>query len=165
MGMNLGNRVLQRKDKAIEVPDELERILREAKVCRLGMTWNGLPYVVPLSYGYKDGILYFHAAVTGMKIEILRENPRVCFEIDQINEPVPGETPCDWTMRYESIIGFGTVKFIEELRAKEQALNFIYVHYAGQQAGPFEEGQVARVKVFCLHIESMTGKRSGFPVS
>lgn len=154
-------RPLRRQYKAIQDRDQLEKILREATICRLGMAVKGLPYVVPLSYGYQAGVLYFHAASMGMKVEMMRENPRVCFEIDQINEPIPGENPCNWTMRYESIIGFGTVEFIEERQAKEEAMNLIYAHYAGTKATQFNDRQLANVVMLRLPIESMTGKRSG----
>jgi hypothetical protein len=64
---------MRREDKAIVELAEIEQILHKALVCRLGLTDGIRPYVVPLSFGFKNNTLYFHSAPEGKKIEMLRK--------------------------------------------------------------------------------------------
>ena len=61
---------MQRKELEIKDREEIEAILESGKVCRIAMSHNDKPYIVPMNYGYKNNILYFHSAKVG---KILRE--------------------------------------------------------------------------------------------
>jgi len=87
---------------------DIEAIIRKSTVCRLGLLDQDTPYVVPLCFGYRNGTLFFHTAPKSRKLDMLRRHPRVCFEMDVLSDPLPAEAPCDWNMRYRSVIGFGT---------------------------------------------------------
>jgi len=116
---------LRRADKEIADRGEIDKILRKATVCRLGLVDNAIPYVVPLSFGYEGNTLYFHSAREGKKVGLLKRNAAVCFEFDVDVEPVRSETSCGWTMRYRSVIGSGTASFVEDPGAKSAALETI----------------------------------------
>ena len=60
---------------------EMEEILHEETIGYLGLSLAGKPYVVPLNYAYVEGKILFHCALTGMKLDYLRENPQVCFTV------------------------------------------------------------------------------------
>lgn len=152
---------MRRTEKEIKDRQTIESILERAKVCRLGLCSDGVPYVVPLSFGYEDHRLYFHSAPEGRKIEIIEENPNVCFEVDVDEEYVPADVPCDWTVRYRSVIGFGKACLLEDAEEKRKALDVILGHYA---RGPFEyaEGALDKVAVIEVEVESLTGKQSGY---
>jgi len=119
---------------------------------------NG-PYIVPLSFGYRDGSLYFHCARKGRKLDILKKDKRVCFEIDTDHEIVESEKACKWGMKYKSVIGMGNVFFIEDMESKKKALDIIMHHYSGRSV-VFEEKEIDRVVIFRIDIESMTGKKA-----
>ena len=119
------------------------------------------PYVVPLSFGYRNGVLYLHGAVKGRKMDILRKNPNVCFEFDLIAEPIESENACDWSMRYRSVIGFGKAVFIENADEKCEALDVIMAQYSDGRF-QFPEKMLKATAVFKIEIESITGKQSGF---
>ena len=77
---------MRRKDREVTDKNQIEEILKQCKTCHVAMVDNEKPYVVPLSYGYQileDGTLelVFHSAKDGKKINILKKNPNVCFEI------------------------------------------------------------------------------------
>ena len=146
-----------RKDREITSRDEIESIINKAFVCRLAMADENGPYIVPLSFGYREGSLYFHCAKEGRKLDILKKNKRVCFEIDTGQEIVESEKACKWGMKYKSVIGFGNALFIEDMESKKTALNIIMRHYSGRSF-EFEEKEVKRVVIFKVEIESMTGK-------
>ena len=91
---------MRRKDKEIKDRKEIESIIKRATVCRIGLSENNLPYIVPMNYGYVNNRLYLHSSTQGKKIDIIRHNNRVCFEMDTDHELVKSETPCQWTMKY-----------------------------------------------------------------
>ncbi len=70
---------LRRKDKEIKDKTEIEAVLREATVGRLGTSRDDVPYVVPISYVYHSGKIIIHGAKQGKKMEDIAANPRVCF--------------------------------------------------------------------------------------
>jgi len=61
--------------------EEIEKTLHQNFVGRIGCHVNGLTYIVPVSYAYKDGYIYVRS-FEGMKVNIMRANPAVCFEVD-----------------------------------------------------------------------------------
>jgi nitroimidazol reductase NimA-like FMN-containing flavoprotein (pyridoxamine 5'-phosphate oxidase superfamily) len=152
---------MRRAEREIKDQSAVGAILRQATVCRLAMCNGNVPYVVPLNFGYEDGRLYFHSALEGRKIDTIRANPNVCFEVDVDQELVPGKVPCDWTVRYRSVIGFGRARILEDVEDKRKALGVILSHYA---QGPFEyrEGAIEKVAVVEVEIETLTGKQSGY---
>ena len=86
---------MRRKDREITGRENIEPILQACKVCRVAMTGtDGWPYVIPMNFGYtwdEDGLtLYFHGGVKGKKIDSLKADPRVCFEMD-CEEGLTGE--------------------------------------------------------------------------
>ncbi|MBC7960501.1 MAG: pyridoxamine 5'-phosphate oxidase family protein, partial [Vallitaleaceae bacterium] len=120
---------MRRSEREIKELDEIEQILRTAKVCRVSMVDDGKPYLVPLNFGYQDKALYFHSAKSGRKIEILKNNNNVCFEVDIDMVIVEGERACDYCARYNSVIGFGKAIFIEEEAQKMKALDILMGQY------------------------------------
>ena len=83
---------MRRKDKEVVDRERIDEIIRGAQVCRLAMIDGDEPYLVPLSFGYDGRAIYFHSAVEGRKVEALRRNARVCFEIDTGVEVLEGGT-------------------------------------------------------------------------
>lgn len=152
---------MRRKDKEITEQKELDEIMKKALVCRLAVSYEAMAYIIPMSFGYANRVLYFHSAQEGLKLLILRENPKACFEVEIDTQVVPSELGCDWTMRYQSVIGFGEVEFIEELEAKREAMKIIMLQYA-DKVKPIEDAALSGVTLFKLNVSTMTGKRSGY---
>lgn len=152
---------MRRKEKEIAAKADLESILEKAAVCRLGMAADGEPYVVPLCFGYRDGALFFHSASRGRKVEILGRNPRVCFEVDIDAKIVRGAGACDWGMRYQSVVGFGTAVEITDPDEKRAALDVIMAHYAeAGESFQYPQSGLRKTTVFRVDVRRMTGKRS-----
>jgi nitroimidazol reductase NimA-like FMN-containing flavoprotein (pyridoxamine 5'-phosphate oxidase superfamily) len=151
---------MRRKEKEILDREEIESIISKATVCRLGLSVDTNPYIVPLNFGYKERCLYFHAAKVGKKIDMVRRNNNVCFELDVDCALVRSENPCDWTMKYRSVIGYGKASLLGGFEEKNRALDTISAHYSGHP-GEYNEKLVDRLAVIKVEIESMTGKKSG----
>jgi nitroimidazol reductase NimA-like FMN-containing flavoprotein (pyridoxamine 5'-phosphate oxidase superfamily) len=123
---------------------------------------NDEPYVVPVCFGYERNALYFHGASAGRKMELIRKNSRVCFEIDtDVAVIKKAEKPCDWTTKYRSVIGVGRARILESDREKLYGLKVLMRHYAGGEFA-IPEDRLKSVSVVKIDIESVTGKKSGY---
>ena len=150
---------MRRKDKEITDRAEIEAIIKKALVCRLAMVDENEPYIVPLCFGFRENSLYFHSAIHGRKIDILRKNTRTCFEFDVDCEIRSGEKACDFSMRFGSVIGFGTATFLEEPEAKRDALDIIMAQYA-EDKFTYTDSAIEKIVVIKVDIDRMTGKRA-----
>ena len=152
---------MRRREKEIEDKEVIESILKRAIVCRIALSEDNMPYIVPLNFGYKNNFLYFHSAKEGRKIDMIRKNNTVCFAIDSDTELLKGEKPCKWSMKYYSVIGFGKAFLVEDLEGKREALDIIMEHYSGRSSCEYPEELVNNVTIIKVQIERMTGKKSG----
>ncbi len=142
------------KDKAA-----IRAIMEEARVCRIGLSEGGIPYVVPMNFGLGENCLYLHCATEGRKLDIIRKNDRVCFEMDLLREIKQETAPCGWGARYESVIGFGRAVIVEAPAEKRAALDRIMGHYGAEGLFSYPDEMLARTAVIRIKIESVTGKR------
>jgi uncharacterized protein len=149
--------MMRRSDREITDREAIDDIIHRCLVCRLGLSDDGQPYVIPLSFGYDGEALYFHAATEGRKLDILKKNNRVCFEFDIPTHIVTADQACSWGMAYESVIGFGRAEIIRDVDSKRPALGCIMQHYGGPQED-FPEPMLARTLVIRVLIESVSGK-------
>lgn len=129
--------------------DEIEDFLRTQRIARLGCSAGGETYVVPLIYAYEAGHV---VAVTteGRKVAMLRENPRVCVEVDEYDT--------DGTGSWRSVISQGTY---EELSGAdvEPALALLrerFARSAGREAEPRPLGP--GVVVLRIRLDELSGR-------
>ncbi len=140
---------------------EVEGIIEKALICRLGLVDNNEPYVIPMNFGYERGALYFHGSPKGRKIELIKKNNKICFEIDTDVEVVGDDKPCGWTMKYRSVIGVGKAYILERDEEKARGLNLIMRQYSeGEPSFDFEK--LSSVLIVKIDIESITGKEYGY---
>jgi nitroimidazol reductase NimA-like FMN-containing flavoprotein (pyridoxamine 5'-phosphate oxidase superfamily) len=153
---------MRRKDKEITEKVVLEEILLENEVGRLGTAVNGVPYVVPMNYAYRDGRIYLHTHRDGKKVKDIEANPVVCFEVDS-GEIIEGEDPCNFSWRYQSIIATGKARIVTDDKERLEALKMISDKYSfgkGQRLGFEKVAPLKHLVVIEVQVESMTGKKS-----
>jgi nitroimidazol reductase NimA-like FMN-containing flavoprotein (pyridoxamine 5'-phosphate oxidase superfamily) len=138
--------------------EEIEQFLACARVGRLGMVVNDEPYVVPVGFGYCKGKVFFHTCEKGLKMNILRKNPSVCFEVD--------EALSDVTM-YKSVIILGTAEIISEEKKMIPYLQklidkyrvpLIFDEYMSKP-GRNRESELEAVRICVITPRSVTGRR------
>jgi nitroimidazol reductase NimA-like FMN-containing flavoprotein (pyridoxamine 5'-phosphate oxidase superfamily) len=152
---------MRRSDKEIVDRAEIDRIIRSCQVCRLGLSDDTGPYVVPMCFGYDGDTVYLHCATEGRKLDILRKHARVCLEFDIAGELVRAEQACGWTIKYESVIAFGDAVLIEDADEKREGLRHLMHQYAGpQKEFTFPDAAVERVAIIKVTIDQITGKHS-----
>jgi uncharacterized protein len=150
---------MRRSEKEITDKLAIEKIINASLVCRLALSDGNQPYIVPLCFGYQDRTLYFHSALEGKKIDILKKNNRTCFEFDVNSEIIKAEKACKWGMKYQSVIGFGKAVLVESIAEKKKALNIIMNHYSDRDF-QFTDKAIKKIAVIKIEIERMTGKHS-----
>jgi len=160
---------MRRKDREVTDITGIEEILTQCMTCHVAIVDTGTPYVVPLSYGYKilDGNvleLYFHSAYEGRKLDVLRNNNEVCFEVSYEGELIRSEDPCHSGYYFASVIGFGKVVIIEDIDEKCGALSMICEHQTGRDV-TFTPGQADSVCVYKIVSAEFTGKKKPRPAS
>jgi nitroimidazol reductase NimA-like FMN-containing flavoprotein (pyridoxamine 5'-phosphate oxidase superfamily) len=126
---------------------EIEQLLHTARVGRLGCVVDGDPYVVPINYEFRDGAVYGHS-LPGLKISALRENPRACVQVDQI----------ETDLRWRSVLAFGNFEELKDQR--QEALTRLMAKYP--MMTPVEwsvvhDADTQDIIVFRINIERMTG--------
>lgn len=138
---------------------EIEKMLREMRFGCLGMADNGKPYVIPMSYAYKDNRIYLHAALKGLKLEYIQNNPHVCFIMAEQQQIIPNHDPCKVSVRYRSVVAHGKARLLEEPDEKIAGLQIIAAKYSTDLASVDIDARKANsVAVIVIDIEEITGK-------
>jgi nitroimidazol reductase NimA-like FMN-containing flavoprotein (pyridoxamine 5'-phosphate oxidase superfamily) len=150
---------MRRANREIIDPTAIRALMEEALVCRIGFCDGNMPYVVPMNFGLGESCIFLHCATEGRKLDILRRNDRVCFEIDFLREIRQGERSCGWGSRYESVIGFGRALIVDDPAEKRFALDRIMDHYRAQGPHAYPDDALAKTVVIRVEIERLTGKR------
>lgn len=144
---------------------EIDQIINGSIVCHLAMIDNeGLPYVIPLNFGYQEGRLYIHCAPEGKKIEIWKHNPKVCiaFSTDYEMRIQNEKVACSYSMKYRSVLVHGEVTPILELDRKMQVLNFVMEKYAGKSDYSYSKPALENVTVFEIKIDRVESRVYGY---
>jgi uncharacterized protein len=153
---------MRKKDREIKDAKEVEEILRKADVCRIAFAANRIPYIVTMNFGYvwKDHlILYFHCAKEGKKLDLLKKNNMVCFEMDIDHELVQSENACDWGMKYRSIVGLGLLESVTNDEEKKRGLDCIMDHYGFKGKKEYNEKALGLTEILRLTVAEFTGKK------
>ncbi len=150
---------MRRSDKEIVNRLEIDEIINQAMVCRLAMCEGGKPYVVPVNFGYCDNCLYIHSALEGRKIDTLKRNPKIAFEVDIDQVFLEEEDLCECSFKYQSVVGFGKAVFVCDPLQRRKALDCIISHYTEKEA-TYTDNELDRVAIIRIDIESITGKQS-----
>ena len=157
---------MTKRERQVTDENQIRYILDKAKVLHLGLAVEGEPYVVPMNYGYtmEAGklVLYLHSAVRGKKLDMMRANPKVFFELDCDLEPFEGEKPCQYGLVYSSVMGCGTAQIVEDVEEKIKAMS-ILMKTQTEKEFEFNERLVSIVAVIRIDVQEYTAKHRPLP--
>ena len=157
---------MTKRERQITDPEQIRRILDTAKVLHLGLAVDNEPYVVPMNYGYtmEEGklVLYLHSAVRGKKLDMIRANSRVFFEMDCDLLHFEGKVPCQYGLAYSSLMGRGNARIVEDLEEKKQAMSILMKTQTDKDFG-FEDRLVSIVAVIRIDVSEYTAKHRPVP--
>ena len=157
---------MTKRERQVTDETQIRHILDTAKVLHLGLAVNDEPYVVPMNYGYtmEAGrlVLYMHSALRGKKLDMMRANPRVFFEMDCDLAPFEGEKPCQYGLVYSSVMGRGTACIVEDVEEKIKAMKLLMKTQTGKDF-EFNDRLVSIVAVIRIDVEEYTAKHRPLP--
>ena len=157
---------MTKRERQITDETRIRGILDTAKVLHLGLAVNNEPYVVPLNYGYtmEDGrlTLYMHSATRGKKLDMIRENPNVFFEMDCDLQPFEGNVACQYGLAYSSIMGRGKATIVEDVQEKIRAMS-VLMKTQTQKDFSFNDRLVSIVAVIRVDVAEYTAKHRPVP--
>lgn len=152
---------MRRKDREITDFDEMMRIVEKCDTCRLAINDGEYPYIVPMNFGTdveeEQLYLYFHSANAGTKLDLLKKNNKVTFEMDCEHNIILYQERMSCTMGYASVIGHGTAEFVKD-EDKFVALKKIMRHYHSGEF-VFNTDMMKMTAVFRVKVLDMVGKR------
>jgi nitroimidazol reductase NimA-like FMN-containing flavoprotein (pyridoxamine 5'-phosphate oxidase superfamily) len=124
---------------------------------------EGNPYLLPMNFGFKDGVIYIHGAQKGKKIDILKVNPQVCvnFSTDHQLRFQSEEVACSWSMRYRSVLAYGRVEFITDPTEKISALDIVMAQYS-DRSFRYNPPSIREVNVWKIKVDRFEGRIFGY---
>ena len=153
---------MRRSEREVTDPEALRGIIQKCTVCRLALSDEPAPYIVPLNFGYdyEDGrlVLFFHCANKGRKLDLIEKNPVCGFEMDSFSDVMPEKTACEYYINYECIIGSGHISKCEG-EERIYGLTRLMAHYSEEKEFVFSDAELPATTVLKLEATEFTGKR------
>lgn len=153
---------MRRKDREINDFSKIKEIIADCDCCRLGLVDNNEAYIIPMNFGYDiiDGqiFLYFHCANEGRKIDLLPKQSAVAFEMDTKHRLAEGNSGCDFSFLYQSIMGTGTISEASGKDEKIYGLQRIMAHYTNKAQWEFDERALNMTRVLKLSVSTLSCK-------
>lgn len=164
-----GGKGMRRKKRQVTDLAAIKNLVEKSQVVRIALNGEDYPYVVPVNFGYEweeeKLTLFVHGASEGKKVSMIKSDPKVAIEMDGNHKLVQGTlNASSYSYAYQSLIGFGEAKIIEELDEKRRALHILMDHAA--KGAPFDEipeGMLKRTGIIKITLASYTMKENVHP--
>ena len=157
---------ITKREREVTDVNEIKEILDKSMIVHVGMIDGDEPYVVPMNYGYtlEDGELciYLHGATVGRKIDIIKANPKVFFEMECDVTPFEGKVACQYGTTYASVMGLGTAEILTDVDKKIDGLTKFMKTQTGKDF-TFDEKMVSIVSVIKITARDFTAKKRPLP--
>ena len=135
-------------------------ILQKATAGTLALLGDGgYPYAVPISYVFADGKLYFHSALSGHKVDAIKNCDKASFCVIEKDDVQPAK----YTTFFRSVIAFGRIHIIEDEQEKQETARLLGDRYNPNQEEALQkelEHGFARMLMIRFDIEHLTGKQA-----
>jgi uncharacterized protein len=151
---------MRRKDREITDRLEIDTILREGNLMRIALVDGDMPFLVPVHYVFDGGSLYFHSAKVGTKMEILKKNNNVCFEVSLDHGTIEAEAACDFEARHRTAIGIGKAVAVDDEAEKIRILDLVVARFT-ERKFDYPKATLAHTAVTRIEIVSVKGKKHG----
>jgi hypothetical protein len=153
-------------EKEVKDPSVMEGLLGTCRWMSIALSGPEGPYIITLSYGYDNErtALYFHTARSGLKLEMLRKDPRACGTIIEDLGYLHGKC----SHAYRSLVIFGRMSFVDSPEEVAHAFDVLLNHQErepGEMKREFlgNEGATRSAQLLRFDIESMRCKQGGIP--
>lgn len=151
---------MRKSNQEISDTEILNQIIEACTIIRVAIPNQEVPYLLPFNYGFNEGCFFIHSAPEGLKLEQLKNQPRVSFEITQGGELVEAENACNWSTRYRSVTGSGRVEFLHEPAQKFEALRAIMFQHGASEDPEFNHSGLEKIVIWKIIPDKLQGKKS-----
>lgn len=153
------------KTITIEEKQAIEDIMSQCNECFVGIIdKEGLPYVVPMCFGYEDGILYLHSAPEGFLMESVAQNPAICVTFSTPSKLIfqHPDVACSYRLKASSVVCRGKVEFVDDSNLEEKAriLNILMKQYS-DKTFTYADPALRNVKVWQVLVDDISCKKFG----
>ena len=141
--------------------EECETILNQSTSGVLALNGDGgYPYAVPLSYVYNDGVLYFHCAKSGHKIDALKNCNKASFCVIYEDNIVPEK----YTTFFKSVIVFGKISVVNNKEEILSSINKLALKYNSIDSNENRQNEIEKefssLCMLRLDVEHISGKQA-----
>lgn len=138
--------------------DQIEELLKSQFIGRIGCHANGVTYVVPVSYAYDGTYVYGHT-YEGMKVDMMRKNPMICFEADDTKN----------LANWQSVVAWGEFEELKDGKERDEAVQKLVgrvlpvitsetMHLSPQWPFPAENAADVTGIVYRIKLTEKTGR-------
>lgn len=156
----------RRREHALDDAATRELIER-LEIAHIATVWDAQPFVNPTTFWYDAAAhaIYFHSNVAGRVRANSEHHDRVCFEASRFGRFLPSNIALEFSVQYESVVAYGTVRLLTEPSDQRHALSGLIVKYfptmtAGQEYRPITDQELKRTSIYAIAVESWSGKRN-----
>lgn len=158
---------ITKREREVTDINEIKEILDKSIIVHVGMIDGDEPYVVPMNYGYtledSELCIYLHGATVGRKLDIIKTNPKVFFEMECDVTPFEGKVACQYGTTYASVMGLGTAEVLTDVNEKIDGLTKFMKTQTGKDF-TFDEKMVSIVSVIKITAKYFTAKKRPKPM-
>jgi nitroimidazol reductase NimA-like FMN-containing flavoprotein (pyridoxamine 5'-phosphate oxidase superfamily) len=137
-------------------PSAIESLLHTEWVARIGCHASRLTYVVPISYAYDGEAIYGHST-EGLKLEMLRANPRVCIEVDHVENLATWQSVIAWG-RFEELTGESAMHAMQKIMARFSPMMTSAANTPTHGASPVNHGGGMKGAIYRIVLEEKSGR-------
>ena len=153
---------MRRLDREITDDKTIKQFIDRENIIHIAFYDKGDIYVVPVNYGHclQEGkhVFYFFFFFSGRKYELALKTPSVGFEIDGAFEVLTADIACDYSAKFQSVIGTGKLSVIEEETEKVHGLNILMKQISGKESWEYKPQMIEGVAVLKLEVAKMSCK-------
>ena len=153
---------MRRSDREIKDINLIEKFIAKEQILRIAFYDDGDIYIVPVNYGYvyenNRFRFYYHGAKAGRKFELSQKKPKVGFEIDGNYELTDGDIACDYSAKFQSVIGTGTLGIVDDKDEKILGLNKLMKQTTGNERWSYSDEMFRVTAIFRLDVDKMSCK-------
>ncbi len=161
-------RVVREPDRGVYDREVVYRILDEGFLCHVGFAVDGQPFVIPTSYGRKDGNLYIHGSAASRMLRQMKDGVAVCVTVTLLDGLVLARSVFNHSMNYRSVVILGKATLVDDPGEKIAALRVLSEHILRgrwDDSRQPNERELKATSVLRVPIEEFSAKvRTGPPI-
>jgi uncharacterized protein len=164
--LSLPVNTVRRSDRAVEDEGWIREFLHRAPMGTLATLYEGQPFLNSNLFVFDEAnhVIYMHTARLGRTRSNVEQEEKVCFSVSEMGRLLPADEALEFSVEYGGVVVFGRASLISDTSQAKSALQMLLDKYAphlepGRDYRPTTDEELARTAVYCIAIDSWSGKR------